>query len=936
VGSSTTLTFTIMNSGTLELAGLALSKDGTHSGEFSLGTLSSTSIPVGNGSVSFTVTFSPGAIGVRTAVIHVASNVAGTKNPFDITLTGTGVSDNASLTGLTLSSGTLEPVFAPDTLEYAASVPNKPATLVVQAVKAEPLAYVQVRVNGGSYVYSAGSPVPLNVGTNTVDVRVTAQDGVTTKVYTLMVTRATAPEIVVRGKNVEIPDGLAYTEEYNNTYFGFWGTDSMTRTHSFSVTNVGTQALNLTGTPRVKITGDHAADFRVTLMPAAVVEVNESTTFEVTYDPSAPGLRTAMLSLESDDEDENPFTFALSGHARYGGKALQTISFTTPSKLPLDGGSSYSLSGVASSGLAVEYTIVSGPATVYGHYLVLNGAGTLKVRASQAGDEEFQAATPVERVITVSPVATKATIVNLNHTYTGEGCPAVVTGTSQSVVSLIYIGPRGNMFQPPVNAGTYTVRVDFGKGSILTGTLNIAKAPLFVVPGDKRRLVGQSNPGFDLAYTGFLGSDDASNAITLAPTSTTTATPASSGGFYPITPSGGTSANYYFVYQKGTMKVETFAASYEALLVDAGTQRPAAKLELTVAASSKAFTAKLTTPTETAAVALNGTLGVPTLNETVTGTATVKKGANTYLVNVTLPLTGDFTAEAKLNGATLGSATNGKKLLALAKGQTLSYSGTHSALLAPATGGGAPAGAGWAVATIDAKGMLKLTGKLADGTTLTASLAADVSDNPGYRLFIQPYTPARTGAFIAGDFELNPHPTDGRRFVAFEDAADLTWTKAPRSLDSSYRDGFGPVDTRFTLDPWLPPTPAKGLVPAVTLAERLGLTGPANSFTVEHSLISSPSFGDLPTTLALNGVSVVAPANSTKWKVAITPATGAFVGSFELNDSGKKRSVPFAGMMRQPRVSDPNTVIGNGNFQLPSLLAAPDNEIMSGEVGFER
>jgi hypothetical protein len=290
---------------------------------------------------------------------------------------------------------------------------------------------------------------------------------------------------------------------------------------------------------------------------------------------------------------------------------------------------------------------------------------------------------------------------------------------------------------------------------------------------------------------------------------------------------------------------------------------------------------------------------------------------------------------------TLGAATNGRKLLTLTTGQTLSYIGTHSALLAPATAGiGVPAGAGWAVATIDAKGVLKLTGKLADGTGLTASLAADVSSHPGYRLFLQPYLPARTGAFIAGAFTLKQHPDlTGRRIVAFEDAADLTWAKARRELDTSYRAGFGPVSTRLTLDPWLPPAAAKVGVPAITLTQRLGLT--ANQFTAQHSTISSASFDDLAKTLGLNAttniVSVSAPlANLTKWKITVTPATGAFAGSFELTDSGKKRLVPFAGMMRQPPSTDLSGLIGDGNFLLPSLLPAPNNEILSGEIGFER
>jgi hypothetical protein len=69
--------------------------------------------------------------------------------------------------------------------------------------------------------------------------------------------------------------------------------------------------------------------------------------------------------------------------------------------------------------------------------------------------------------------------------------------------------------------------------------------------------------------------------------------------------------------------------------------------------------------------------------------------------------------------------------------------------------------------------------------------------------------------------------------------------------------------------------------------------------------------------------------------VIVPVTTGAFVGSFELAD-GKKRTVPFTGVMRQPPSTDLSGLIGDGNFQLPSLLVAPNNEVLSGEVGFEK
>ena len=89
-GSSAAKTFTISNPGTADLTGLIVT-GGTS--EFVVSALSGTSVPVGNGSVTFTVTFTPGASGARSAAIHIASNVTGVKNPFDIALTGTGLTE---------------------------------------------------------------------------------------------------------------------------------------------------------------------------------------------------------------------------------------------------------------------------------------------------------------------------------------------------------------------------------------------------------------------------------------------------------------------------------------------------------------------------------------------------------------------------------------------------------------------------------------------------------------------------------------------------------------------------------------------------------------------------------------------------------------------------------------------------------------------------
>ncbi|NQX00695.1 hypothetical protein HQ447_08530 [bacterium] len=104
-GGSVVKTFTISNTGSAGLADLAVTKDGPHAADFAVSGLSATSLAVGAGTVTFSVTFSPLAgASSRTAAIHIASNVTNTRNPFDITLTGAA---NHAPTQVALSATTL-------------------------------------------------------------------------------------------------------------------------------------------------------------------------------------------------------------------------------------------------------------------------------------------------------------------------------------------------------------------------------------------------------------------------------------------------------------------------------------------------------------------------------------------------------------------------------------------------------------------------------------------------------------------------------------------------------------------------------------------------------------------------------------------------------------------------------------------------------------
>ncbi len=79
--------------------------------------------------------------------------------------------------------------------------------------------------------------------------------------------------------------------------------------------------------------------------------------------------------------------------------APQTINFPTPADLLL--GQSTTLSATANSGLPVSFSVISGPATVSGATLSTTGVGSVTVRASQGGNENYDTAPNADRSFNV-------------------------------------------------------------------------------------------------------------------------------------------------------------------------------------------------------------------------------------------------------------------------------------------------------------------------------------------------------------------------------------------------------------------------------------------------------------------------------------------------------------------------------------------------------
>ena len=109
------------------------------------------------------------------------------------------------------------------------------------------------------------------------------------------------PEILMR-------DSLDFSQGFTNEV----GTETPI---TLTIRNRGTAPLVLTGPPAITLEGSGASSFVVEQPAASTIAVGASSTFKVTFWPQSPGVKSATLSIASNDVDEPSFILQLTGSA---------------------------------------------------------------------------------------------------------------------------------------------------------------------------------------------------------------------------------------------------------------------------------------------------------------------------------------------------------------------------------------------------------------------------------------------------------------------------------------------------------------------------------------------------------------------------------------------------------------------------------------------
>lgn len=320
--SATGFTYTVLNTGNATLTLGTVNVSGLSNCTVTVTTQPAASAAAG-GNTSFAINVTPTAAGAFSAQLSLANNDPN-ENPYTINLAGMGQVNAPDIVvqrplGTTVSGtealGTV-PFATPINLNYTISnTGTQPLNLT-----GSPLVSATPGANCGvSVTQPAAATIPAgSSATFTIVLTVPAAGAFNFSVsiannvagkdpygWTVSGTGGTLPEIDIQRLGISISDGgslnLGTLPSGNN------------QNMVFLVFNTGNAPLNLTGNPRVALSGASNINVSVTAMPGASIAAGGNASFAVSYAIPAPGPFSVTVTVLNDDSDEGSYTFTVTG-----------------------------------------------------------------------------------------------------------------------------------------------------------------------------------------------------------------------------------------------------------------------------------------------------------------------------------------------------------------------------------------------------------------------------------------------------------------------------------------------------------------------------------------------------------------------------------------------------------------------------------------------
>ncbi|MCM0084402.1 cadherin-like beta sandwich domain-containing protein [Geomonas sp. Red32] len=361
-------------------------------------------------------------------------------------------------------------------------------------------------------------------------------------------------------------------------------------------------------------------------------------------------------------------------------KANQPLAFSQPAAVTYGGSadlSAYATSGGSSS--PVTFSIVTGGAGsgslsgTSNKTLAATGAGTVTIQADQAGDANYNAATPVQRTVTVNKATLTVTADAVGKSYQGTDpaltysyagltngdTAAVITGALTRAAGETVAGSPYAIGQGSLSAGgNYTISYTGANFTITKATPTITWLTPYPVPSGTTLDIRQLNATASVAGT-LVYAPAAGATVSATQTLNVTFTPADSSNY------NGASASVSLAVNKQTQAI-TFPAPPAKVLTDPSFSLSASATSgLTVSyTSSNPAVATVSGSTVTIAGA-----GTTTITASQAGNATYAAAAD-----VNQPLTVGYAATAPV--LTLSTLSDGSRT----RNQTLNVTGSATAV----------------------------------------------------------------------------------------------------------------------------------------------------------------------------------------------------------------------------------------------------------------
>lgn len=230
-------------------------------------------------------------------------------------------------------------------------------------------------------------------------------------------------------------------------------------------------SFNVTKVPATLMLGGLAQTYNGSSKVVTVSTIPSSLATVISYDGSSTAPTNAGSYAVTATIDDAIYQGSISDTLVIA-KAPQTITFDALPNRTF-GDAPFEPVASSDSSMPVTLSVLSGPATLSGNTLTLEGAGTVTIRASQAGDSNRLAAPPVDRTFTIAKATASITLDGLDIPYDGLPKPVIIsTQPSGLLVNVTYNGSP----VPPHAPGSYSVSAvvdDPNHAGSMTATLVI-------------------------------------------------------------------------------------------------------------------------------------------------------------------------------------------------------------------------------------------------------------------------------------------------------------------------------------------------------------------------------------------------------------------------------------------------------------------------------